>query len=59
LTTGCIGGDNYWPSLPKGVPKFKMMSWDQIEACQAGGFSIDAHTQTHPNLNKINIQELE
>lgn len=59
LTTGCIGGDNYWPSLPSGVPKFKMMNWDQIEACQTGGFSIDSHTQTHPNLNKINIQELE
>lgn len=59
LTTGCIGGDNYWPSQPSGVPKFKMMSWDQIEACQAGGFSIDAHTQSHPNLNQINVQELE
>jgi peptidoglycan/xylan/chitin deacetylase (PgdA/CDA1 family) len=59
LTTGCIGGENYWPSLPIGVPKFKMMTWDQIEACQAGGFFIDSHTQSHPNLNQINEQELE
>lgn len=57
LTTGCVGGDNYWPSLPSGVPKFQMLSWDQIEACQVGGISIDAHTQTHPNINKITVEE--
>jgi len=59
LTTGCIGGDNYWPSQPKSAPKFQMMNWDQIEACQAAGIFIDAHTRTHPNLIQLNDQELE
>ena len=59
LTTGCIGGDNYWPSQPKDSPKFQMMNWDQIEHCQTGGFFIDSHTQSHPNLNQISEQELE
>ena len=59
LTTGCVGGDNYWPSQPKGAPKFQMMSWDQIEACHAAGIFIEAHTQTHPNLIQLNTQELE
>jgi peptidoglycan/xylan/chitin deacetylase (PgdA/CDA1 family) len=59
LTTGTIGGKNNWPGLPEGAPKFVMMNWNQIEDCQAGGITIEAHTQTHPDLNQLNTQELE
>ncbi len=59
LTTGTVGGKNNWPSSFAGIPKFKMMTWDQIEACQAAGIAIEAHTQTHADLNRVSTQELE
>lgn len=59
LTAGHVGKDNNWPSQPMAAAKFKMMDWRQIEACQAAGISIDAHTWSHPNLTKLTIDELE
>lgn len=59
LTTGTIGGKNIWPSTPEGSPEFKMMNWDQIEACQAGGITIEGHTKSHADLNRLNSQEVE
>lgn len=58
LTTSVVGKDNYWPTQPQGAPKFPMMNWQQVLACQAAGFSIDAHSHTHPHLNNLSLAEI-
>ncbi len=59
LTTSTVGGRNNWPTMPKSAPAFEMMNWNQVEACHAGGITIEGHTKTHPNLNLLNDEELE
>lgn len=50
LATAAVGGDNRWPSQPRGSPVFEMLDWREVEACAAGGISIESHTSTHADL---------
>ncbi|AGS39777.1 polysaccharide deacetylase family protein [Cycloclasticus zancles] len=59
LTTSVVGGDNYWQTQPKNAPKFQMMDWDQIAACQSAGVSIEAHTHTHPKLSVLTAEQVQ
>lgn len=59
LTTSVVGGDNYWQTQPDNAPKFRMMNWDQIAACQSAGVSIEAHTHTHPKLSVLTAQQIQ
>lgn len=53
LTTGRVGLDNAWPSQPADAPRFRCMSWDAVERLHAAGWSIEAHSVTHPDLRQI------
>jgi peptidoglycan/xylan/chitin deacetylase (PgdA/CDA1 family) len=59
LTTSTVGRDNCWQTQPKNAPKFQMMDWDQIAACQSAGVSIEAHTHTHPKLTELSVQQIQ
>lgn len=59
LTTGFVGRDNRWPSQPKAAPTFPMMRWEQVESLHRGGWEIEAHTRTHPDLRLASEEELE
>lgn len=59
LTTGRVGSDNAWPSQPTGAPRFPMMNWDQLESLQRSGWSIEAHSMTHPDLRLLSDGALE
>ena len=53
LTTAAVGRDNHWPSQPAGAPRFEMLRWAEIERCVAHGFTMEAHTATHPDLRRL------
>ncbi len=59
LTTGRVGADNAWPSQPADAPHFKFMDWSQVEALHASGWSIEAHSVTHPDLRRSSDTELD
>ncbi|MDH3640234.1 MAG: polysaccharide deacetylase family protein [Gammaproteobacteria bacterium] len=59
LTTASVGSNNRWPSQPEAAPTFKMLDWGQVEACHAGGFYIEAHTVTHPDLTSLSDGAIE
>lgn len=53
LTTGYVGRDNGWPSQPAWVPRVPMLAWDQVEKLASGGFAIESHTVSHPDLTAL------
>jgi peptidoglycan/xylan/chitin deacetylase (PgdA/CDA1 family) len=59
ITTKAVGTDRLWPDKAGGPLSFNMLSWDEIEQLKLAGISIDAHTQTHPNMRKIGLQQIE
>lgn len=59
LTTGVVGGDNYWPSQPTHAPRMPMLNWDDIENCQRSGMQIESHTHTHPDLRRLSDTAIE
>jgi peptidoglycan/xylan/chitin deacetylase (PgdA/CDA1 family) len=59
LTTGCVGGVNRWPSQPRSAPLFEMLRWSEVEALQAVGVRIEAHTFSHPDMRELSDDELQ
>lgn len=59
LTTGVVGRTNNWPTQPTGAPAFDMMSWEELEACADAGMKIESHTVSHPNLCRLDQQQIE
>lgn len=59
LTTGFVGGMNRWPSQPRSAPLFEMLRWSEVEALQAGGMRIEAHTFSHPDLRTLKDDDLQ
>jgi len=59
LTTAHVGKDNGWPSQPADAPRFPMMGWSDVERLAGQGWSIDAHSRTHPDLRRLGEEELE
>ena len=59
LTSSVIGKSNGWPGNPPEAPRYEMMDWDQIEACHSAGIRIDAHTDTHPDMRRLDDAGLD
>jgi len=59
LTTGHVGADSRWASLPADGPVFPMLTWAEIEDLQAAGWDIQAHTVSHPHLSRLAEGEIE
>jgi len=59
LTTGVVGRTNNWPTQPRGAPAFDMMDWQELEACVDAGMKIESHTVSHPNLCRLDRQQIE
>lgn len=58
LTTGFVGRDNGWPSQPASSPRMPLMGWSELSALKAGGWDIQAHTVTHPDLRTVSDDQL-
>lgn len=59
LTTGPIGASAPWPAQPAGVPSFPMLDWAGVEALVEGGFFIENHTVSHPDLRTLDAAAME
>ncbi len=53
LTTDFVGRTNRWPSLPPDAPTMTMLRWSELEELQTAGWTIEAHTATHPDLRRL------
>jgi peptidoglycan/xylan/chitin deacetylase (PgdA/CDA1 family) len=58
LTTGSLGGESRWPSLPEGAAVFPMLGWDDVRHLHESGWEIEAHTVTHPDLRACSDSEI-
>lgn len=59
LTTSTVGTQNRWRGQPAKAPVFEMLNWDQLEQLHDGGFRIESHTHTHPDLRQLNRAAIE
>jgi peptidoglycan/xylan/chitin deacetylase (PgdA/CDA1 family) len=59
VTTGYLGRDSRWPTLPEAAPVFPLMDWEQVRDLHARGWAIEAHTETHPDLRALPDAEIE
>lgn len=48
-----VGKHNDWPGQPAWVPREQCLSWAAIRDLADRGWSIGAHTMTHPRLSKL------
>jgi peptidoglycan/xylan/chitin deacetylase (PgdA/CDA1 family) len=59
LTTGYVGKDNRWPTQPADAPRFAMMGWPEVQRLSRGGWAIEAHSRSHPDLRVLEDEELD
>lgn len=59
LVSGYCGKNNDWPGQPADIPRWPLMSWEQIRALDQMGFEIGAHTHQHTRLDLVNEATLE
>lgn len=59
VTTGYLGRDSRWPTLPADAPVFPLMDWEQVRDLHRRGWAIEAHTVTHPDLRALPDAEIE
>jgi peptidoglycan/xylan/chitin deacetylase (PgdA/CDA1 family) len=59
LVTGYCNRNNQWSSQAASVPVRPLMTWAQVEEIAAAGWSLGAHTQTHPALSQLRPKEAE
>jgi peptidoglycan/xylan/chitin deacetylase (PgdA/CDA1 family) len=53
LVAGYIGQYNDWESQPKGLPRFQLANWPQIQEM------FGSHTISHPRLDLVDHEQLE
>ena len=58
LTTGWLGRDNHGATIPKDTPRMAMLDWTQVRALRDAGWSVEAHTVTHPDLRALSDEEI-
>jgi peptidoglycan/xylan/chitin deacetylase (PgdA/CDA1 family) len=58
LATGQVGVQSRWPRQSANTPGFQMLNWDEIEQLHDAGICIDSHTHTHPDMRKLNADEM-
>jgi peptidoglycan/xylan/chitin deacetylase (PgdA/CDA1 family) len=59
LTTGWLGRDNRWPTMPADAPRMSMLDWDQVGDLHGAGWKIEAHTVNHPDLRDLPDDEID
>ncbi len=57
ITTDAVDNNQLWPKQSS-TPGFKMLTWDHIEQLHNANISIDAHTQTHPDMRKLTKEQI-
>jgi peptidoglycan/xylan/chitin deacetylase (PgdA/CDA1 family) len=54
IVTGHVGGNNAWGGrAAPGIPVMRLLDWPAITALVEKGWTLGAHSQTHPDLTKL------
>lgn len=59
LSCGPVAHAAAWPAQPSDIPSFPMLDWAGVEDLVRGGFLIENHTVTHPDLRELSSQQIE
>jgi peptidoglycan/xylan/chitin deacetylase (PgdA/CDA1 family) len=59
VITRWVSGDNRWPGQPANATPFSLMDWEQLEALQSAGLSIEGHTASHPDVRTLSDTQVE
>lgn len=59
LITTRVGTTTRWPGQPGWVPDAPLLDWQQLRELAAAGWTLGAHTQTHPRLPAISPADAE
>jgi peptidoglycan/xylan/chitin deacetylase (PgdA/CDA1 family) len=54
-----VGGESHWPQEESSATPFRLMDWDQLEALQSAGLSIEGHTASHPDVRSLSDTQIE
>lgn len=55
VVSGWVGRTNDWPTQPAGMPRWPLMTWDDLAVLAAEGATVAAHTVNHPRLPRLTI----
>lgn len=58
VVTGKIGGNSNWDGNQSSASTFNVMNWDRLETVANCGLRIEAHTHHHPDLRKMNAEQI-
>ena len=56
LVSGRCGEFNDWQGNPVGLPRSRMLTWNEVKELSENGVEVGSHTMTHPDLTKIDIE---
>jgi peptidoglycan/xylan/chitin deacetylase (PgdA/CDA1 family) len=55
-----VGGTNAWGGHPQlNIPTLPLLDWADLKDLKSRGASIEAHTNTHPNLPRLSGAEVD
>ncbi|MEQ1727849.1 MAG: polysaccharide deacetylase family protein [Vicinamibacterales bacterium] len=57
VVSGWAGTTNDWPSQPAGVPRWPLMTWDDLAGLKGEGATVAAHTVNHPRLPRLAVDQ--
>lgn len=57
VVSGWVGRTNGWPTQPADMPRWPLMTWDDLEELVGGGATLAAHTVNHPRLSQLSSTE--
>lgn len=58
VPTAVLGGTNCWDLQKEGIVQTQIMTATQLQTLASKGCEMGAHTQNHPNLTEIPVEEL-
>ena len=58
VSTDYVGKTNRWKGQPSWVPEEKCLSWSQIKELSHAGWCIGAHSATHPDFSRCDVQNI-
>ena len=53
LATDHVGRSNQWSGQPADAPGFNILSWSEVEQCQAAAMRIESHSASHADLRLL------
>jgi peptidoglycan/xylan/chitin deacetylase (PgdA/CDA1 family) len=60
VVSGRVGETNDWQGRTyPGIPSLPLLGWKDLEHLVARGATVEAHTQSHPMLTRLSVDEID